>query len=272
MILNDHKRDELRFRTSKISAERAKSIRTIPYILGETFASLGGLQSANRGHALKSILDDLAAAGPRYLLTPHLYKFEDYGVPQTRHRIIIVGIRSDLGLEFKIPAPTHAGKHVSAREAIESPPIAKDAFNHEFTEHSPRVVEMLDHIPAGENAWYEGIPEQLRLNVKRAKLSHIYRRLDPDKPAYTVTGTGGGGTHVYHWSESRALTNRERARLQTFEDSFEFIGPKESVRKQIGMAVPPHGAKVIFEALLKTFAGVEYEYVTSEWFERFGYR
>ena len=59
----------------------------------------------------------------------------------------------------------------------------------------------------------------------------------PDKPSYTVTGSGGGGTHVYHWEENRALTNRERARIQTFPDDFEFVGSKESVKKQIGMAL-----------------------------------
>ena len=55
------------------------------------------------------------------------------------------------------------------------------------------------------------------------------------------------------------MTNRERARLQTFPDDFEFIGSKESVRKQIGMAVPVNGAKIIFEAVLKTFAGIQYD-------------
>ena len=63
---------------------------------------------------------------------------------------------------------------------------------------------------------------------------------------------------MYHWKENRALTNRERARLQTFPDDFKFIGSKESVRKQIGMAVPCRGARVIFEAILKTFAGIDH--------------
>ena len=76
-----------------------------------------------------------------------------------------------------------------------------------------------------------------------------------------MTGSGGGGTHVYHWKEHRALTNRERARLQTFPDNFIFEGSKESVRKQIGMAVPVLGAKLIFEAVLKTLAKLKYSYI-----------
>src|SRR5690606_13030469 len=127
--------------------------------------------------------------------------------------------------------------------------------------HTAKVKEMLSYIPPGENAWYEGIPEHLRLNVKGARLSSIYKRLDPNRPAYTVTGSGGGGTHMYHWNETRALTNRERARLQTFPDDFVFLGTKEAVRKQVGMAVPPEGAKIVFEAILKSFAGIEYDFI-----------
>lgn len=92
-------------------------------------------------------------------------------------------------------------------------------------------------------------------------MSQIYRRLHPDEPSYTVTGSGGGGTHGYHWKEPRALTNRERARLQTFPDDFVFHGTKESIRRQIGMAVPVKGAQIIFEALLKTLSGKSYKSV-----------
>ena len=94
-------------------------------------------------------------------------------------------------------------------------------------------------------------------------MSQIYRRLHPNKPSYTITDSGGGGTHGYHWKEDRALTNRERARIQTFPDDFVFEGSKESVRKQIGMAVPPMGARVIVSAILKTFAGKPYRSVPS---------
>ncbi|MBL5867358.1 DNA cytosine methyltransferase [Heyndrickxia sporothermodurans] len=224
--------------------------------------NVGGLQSANEGNAFIKILTELEEAG--YNLTPHLYKFEEYGIPQARHRIIIVGIRNDLyekGIKFKVPAPTTLAStdYKTSRDAILEPPIPEDAPNHEMPKHTKKVQEMLSYIPAGENAWYLGIPEELRLNVKGARLSSIYKRLDPNRPAYTVTGSGGGGTHMYHWSENRALTNRERGRLQTFPDDFVFLGSKEAVRKQIGMAVPPEGAKIVFNAILKTFAGIEYD-------------
>lgn len=222
--------------------------------------NVGGLRNANDGNAFTKILSDLRGAG--YVVTPHLYKFEEYGIPQARHRIIIVGIREDLSknIVFNVPSP-EPYKEIdnTCRTAIEDPPIPKDAFNNELTRQSETVIKRLKHIKPGQNAFTADIPPELQLNVRGAKMSQIYKRLEPDKPAYTVTGSGGGGTHIYHWEEPRALTNRERARLQTFPDTFEFKGSKESVRKQIGMAVPCEGARIIFEAILNSFAGIEYE-------------
>ena len=223
--------------------------------------NVSGLQSANSGKAFQKILSDLENAGKGYRLIVHLYKFEEYGVPQTRHRIVIIGIRKSLGLDFKVPAPTTPNEFITAREAIEVPPIPPGIFNHEMATQTKPVIERLKHIPPGKNAWYTGLPEHLKLNVKSARMSQIYMRLHPNRPAYTITGSGGGGTHGYHWEEFRALTNRERARLQTFPDDFAFEGNKESVRKQIGMAVPPRGARVIVEAVLKTFARIPYDSV-----------
>lgn len=220
--------------------------------------NVGGLKNANEGKAFTKILDEMRKAG--YKLYPNLYKFEEYGIPQARHRIIIVGIRDDLDVEYKIPSTKpYAGIDNTCKTAITVPPIPADAPNNEITKQSAAVVERLKHIKPGQNAFTADLPPELQLNIKGAKISQIYKRLDPTKPAYTVTGSGGGGTHIYHWSENRALTNRERARLQTFPDTYVFEGSKESVRKQIGMAVPCKGAKIIFEAILKSFAGIPYE-------------
>lgn len=221
--------------------------------------NVGGLASANEGSAFDVIMNDFKSAG--YRVYPHLYKFEEYGIPQARHRIIIVGIRNDLPYEYKVPSTEkYKDTDNTCKTAIEVPPIPKDAFNNELTRQSAIVTERLTYIKPGQNAFTADIPEHLQLKVKGAKISQIYKRLDPDKPAYTVTGSGGGGTHIYHYDEPRALTNRERARLQTFPDDFVFLGSKESVRKQIGMAVPAQGAKIIFEAILNTFAGIEYPF------------
>ncbi len=231
--------------------------------------NVGGLASANEGKAFERILSDLGQAGKGYNITANLYKSEQYGIPQTRHRIIIVGIRKDEGILYKVPKPTHMNNPVTAGEAILNPPILFDAPNNEITKQSKIVEERLRYIKPGENVWNANLPEHLKLNVKNTKLSQIYKRLDPNKPSYTITGSGGGGTHGYHWLEPRALTNRERARIQTFPDNFIFTGSKEKVRKQIGMAVPPLLSNIVFSHILMTFAKVSYPFVPANISEEF---
>ncbi|MCL6423680.1 DNA cytosine methyltransferase [Brachybacterium sp. JHP9] len=219
--------------------------------------NVGGLASNKEGDAFARILEDMRAVG--YRLTPHLYKFERYGVPQARHRIIIIGIREDLDVRFEVPSPApYEHADVSARTALAD--IPEWAAHQEPTRQSATVIERLNLIRPGQNVFTADLPERLQYRT-RTQISQLYRRLHPDEPSYTVIGAGGGGTHVYHWEEPRALTNRERARLQTFPDDFTFEGGKGSVRKQIGMAVPVAGARVIFEAILRTFAGEPYETV-----------
>lgn len=281
---------------------RALHARNPYWFLAE---NVGGLRNANDGKAFKVILADLENSGKfGYNLTAHLYRFEEYGVPQSRHRIIIVGIRKDLGKRFCVPTPTTPIKReqITCRQAIEEPPIPPDASNNDRTNHLKIVEERLMCLPPGKNVWFldevlkqsnkdikntmshvptfrkqfpqaltgakiRNIIKRVRLNVKSARMSHIYRRLNPKRPSYTITGSGGGGTHVYHWKEPRALTNRERARLQTFDDSFIFVGRKESVRKQIGMAVPPEGARHVFLAILKTMGSEKYQNVPANLYE-----
>ena len=215
------------------------------FFVAENVTGLG-----SSGNDLATILNALKGAG--YKVFPNTYHFERYGVPQRRHRIIIVGFREDLNIgSFQHPNPTTKEEPITSRQALEG--ITQDVSNNERTKQSTTVIERLKHIRPGENAFTANLPEHLRLNLKSgATISIIYRRLKPDEPSYTVTGSGGGGTHLYHWKEPRALTNRERARLQTFPDDFVFYGNKESVRRQIGMAVPPHGATIIFETILST--------------------
>ncbi len=260
--------------------------------------NVSGIHSANQGEAFKTIVNDLEEAGGKgYRITAHLYKFEEYGVPQYRHRMILVGIRKDKRLTFRVPTPTtRKGKYITAAQALKG--IEPGAPNSEIHKPAPRIEWRLKFTPPWKNSWYldelldmppterqnilkNDLPwyqrelshlsdrkikkmiDDCRLKCQKARMSHIYRRLSAGEPSYTVTGSGGGGTHVYHWEEHRPLTNRERARLQSFPDWFEFKGSKQQVRKQIGMAVPPTGAKIIFEAILKTFARIDYDSIES---------
>ena len=203
----------------------------------------------------KTIMKDLANSTEYgYRIYADNYKFEEYGIPQTRHRMILVGFRNDFYNKNKInfEKPQKSKKpFVTCKKALEKPAIPKWVKNQEETRHDERVIRRLKKTKQGKNVWDLGDDEDGLPDVKKARMSQIYKRLDSTKPAYTVTGSGGGGTHVYHFKEDRALTNRERARLQTFDDRYEFYGGKESVRRQIGMAVPVFAAKQIMHAVRK---------------------
>lgn len=229
--------------------------------------NVGGLTSSKTPggeSAFEIISKALGAGGHRggpeiYNVTVHLYKAEEYGVPQTRHRVIFVGTHKEKhkGKGFRVPAPTTKDRYLSVSEAFAD--IPADAPNNEFRKNTQRVIDRLSHIPEGGNAWSEEIPPEHRLKETCTKLSQTYRRLDRNKPSYTLTANGGGGSKGYHWEENRELTNREKARIQSFPNDFYFYGSLEQVRTQIGMAVPPLLAKHIFEALFKTLKGDWYE-------------
>lgn len=114
----------------------------------------------------------------------------------------------------------------------------------EFPDHSnvvskevKSVLDRLKMIPPDEN--HEFV-RGTKWEVEGRGISLIYRRLHPLKPSYTVVAYGGGGTWGYHYRRARGkLTNRERARLQTFPDFLMFKGSSAEARAQIGEAVPP---------------------------------
>jgi DNA (cytosine-5)-methyltransferase 1 len=215
--------------------------------------NVSGLSSINKKGDFDQIIMDLSNAGEGYKVVENLYKFEEYGIPQRRHRYFLVGFRLDTGITFDHPQPTK--RTVTAREALSELP--DDVPNNERTLHTQRVIDRLNLIQPGENVFNANLTDELQLQMRSgATISQIYRRLLPDEPSYTVTGSGGGGTHLYHWEEPRALTNRERARLQTFPDWYKFQGGKESVRRQVGMAVPPDGARLVFQKILETIGTV----------------
>jgi len=124
------------------------------------------------------------------------------------------------------------------------------------TNEDETVRQRMRMIPPDEN--HEFV-RKTRWEVEGKGMSLIYRRLHPLKPSYTVVAHGGGGTWGYHYERERAtLTNRERARLQTFPDSFSFKGKNGEIRAQIGEAVPPLGANRIAECVSRVLSHLEY--------------
>ncbi len=110
------------------------------------------------------------------------------------------------------------------------------------------VLRRMAFIPVDEN--YKFLASYKKFRVEGKGISFIYKRIHPLKPAYTVVAKGGGGTYGYHYTHARSrLTNRERARLQSFPDWFEFSGTYQQQRSQIGDAVPPLLGKAIAETI-----------------------
>ena len=207
-----------------------------------------GLLSMQDGWAIRKITDDFAKVDHvGYDVQYKIINFADYGVPQKRERVIIVGVRNDLKVSFSYPEPTHKGNHIPVKTALAG--VKKAKLNNEKLKVLQTTREKLQKIPAGGN--YKDLPGY----ADKKWMSLIYKRLHPNRPSPTIVAAGGGGTWGYHYSEPRPLTNRERARIQTFPDDFEFIGSTTEIRRQIGNAVPPLGIKPIAEQLLKMVSG-----------------
>ena len=219
-----------------------------------------GILTANKRRAIQQIVEDFQNIEPGYLVIPHLYNFADYGVPEYRERVLIVGIRVDTGFEFKHPKPTHGNgdgllPFVTVGDAfagVESVP-----YNNELIRVTDRTKTIIGLIPEGGN--FTNIPKDSPYYVK-GMISHVYRRIHRNEPSKTIIAGGGGGTWGYHYPEPRPLTNRERARIQSFPDDFIFYGSTTEVRRQIGNAVPPVGVHQVANALKPLFTG-DYERV-----------
>lgn len=214
-----------------------------------------GILTANKRKAIQQIIEDFQNISPGYVVIPHLYNFADYGVPEYRERVLIVGIRSDLGFEFKHPKPTHGNgenltPYVTVGKAFEG--VEKVPHNNELLRVTERTKTIISLIPEGGN--FTSIPKDSPFYVK-GMISHVYRRIHRKEPSKTIIAAGGGGTWGYHYPENRPLTNRERARIQSFPDDFIFFGNTTEVRRQIGNAVPPVGVNALAEALKPLFLG-----------------
>lgn len=212
-----------------------------------------GILTANGKKAIKQIIEDFQNIEPNYVVIPHLYNFADYGVPEFRERVLIVGIRVDTGFDFKHPSPTHGNKdgllpYVTVGDAFKG--VESVPYNNEHLNITKRTEKIISLIPEGGN--FTDIPKDSPYYVN-GMISHVYRRIHRQEPSKTIIAGGGGGTWGYHFPENRPLTNRERARIQSFPDDFIFEGSTTEVRRQIGNAVPPVGVHAIANALKPLF-------------------
>ena len=214
-----------------------------------------GILTANKRKAIEQIVKDFQDIAPGYIVKPHLYDFAEYGVPEYRERVLIVGIRVDTGFNFQHPKPTHGNgegllPYVTVGDAFKG--VEQVKANNEFIKCAERTQKIISLISEGGN--FTDIPKDSPYYVK-GMISHVYRRVHLGEPSKTIIAAGGGGTWGYHYPENRPLTNRERARIQSFPDDFVFFGNTTEVRRQIGNAVPPVGVHAVANALKPLFEG-----------------
>ena len=214
-----------------------------------------GILTANKRKAIEQIVKDFQDIAPGYIVKPHLYDFAEYGVPEYRERVLIVGIRVDTGFNFQHPKPTHGNgegllPYVTVGDAFKG--VEQVKANNELIKCAERTQKIISLISEGGN--FTDIPKDSPYYVK-GMISHVYRRVHLGEPSKTIIAAGGGGTWGYHYPENRPLTNRERARIQSFPDDFVFFGNTTEVRRQIGNAVPPVGVHAVANALKPLFEG-----------------
>lgn len=242
---------------------RVISIVRPKYFVAE---NVSGLKQLSSGTFLKEQIDAYGAEG--YIVSHQVLNARDYGVPQSRKRLFIVGVRKDLNQAFDFPVATHGKStkksdslksYVSHGEVIRDLPLWPEG---EFYERP--------HDPEGHFSWY-----YMSRNRKAkwdgpaytvvANWRHI--TLHPASPVMTLTWSNLSDGWKQRWDFSgeyehlkadptrqklenaRRLSWRECARIQTFEQSFEPVGDTESKFVQIGNAVPPRLAAALFSHL-----------------------
>lgn len=217
---------------------------------GFVFENVYGILGARGGKDWKVIKESFEHAG--YHLFYRILDTADYGVPQHRERLIIVGLREG---EYQFPRPTHGPdsrvgqQYYTARQAIQG--IITDG-NRKSLEVRGRFGYLLPEIPPGLNYSFftEKMGHPQPIFAWRSKFSDFLYKADPDQPVRTVKASGGQYTGPFHW-ENRRFTADEFKRLQTFPDDYQLIGAERTAIEQIGNSVPPQFGRIIALSILE---------------------
>ncbi len=211
-----------------------------------------GLLTHDGGRTLRTMLSIYESMG--YRVETHLVRAVDYGVAQKRERLLIVGIRSDFSVRYRLPKPY--GKKLVLRDVLQNVPPS------EGEKYPPKKAEVLALVPPG--GYWRDLPEA----VAREYMGKSYysgggrtgmaRRISWDEPSLTLTcSPQQKQTERCHPDETRPFTVREYARIQSFPDTWKFAGSVGQQYKQIGNAVPVELAKAVGLSLVDVLNRME---------------
>ena len=239
------------------------------------FENVVGILSMDCGHLFERVQAEFTSLG--YDLKYKVLDAADYGVPQHRERVFLVGFK---GINpFEYPKPTYgAGKlpYVTVKDAIGDLPVlksgqtsnayAKEADNeflrfvrenstvlseHTAPKNSEHLIKIMEALGDGQSKG--DLPENIR---PKSGFENAYAKLWWEKPSTTITRNFAcpSSSRCIHPRDSRAMSIREGARLQSFPDNYLFYGSDSLKRLEIGNAVPPLLSKAIAEQMLKAIA------------------
>lgn len=248
--------------SSRLADPRANTLEQYLRVLRETLPraflleNVAGLAFTGKDEGLQYFLDGIArinhATRSNYRPVFKVLRAVDYGVPQQRERLFVVGQRD--GVEFAFPEPTHRDPDADATLLNRSRPTHRSAWNAlgdlpVDTENDLGVrgkwAALLPSIPEGQNyLWHTERGGGLPLFGWRRRYWCFLLKLQKNRPAWTIQAQPGPATGPFHWS-NRRLSMRELCRLQTFPDDVRILGNYQAIHRQVGNAVPSLLAEIL---------------------------
>lgn len=226
---------------------------------GFLFENVFGIVGAQNGEPWREIIQSFKDAG--YNLFYRILDAADYGTPQHRERLVIIGLKDG---SFSFPRPTHgpdSRDHIPFYNALSAISNVQSSEDLSKCEIKGRYRELLKEIPPGLNYSYftEKMGHPRPVFAWRSKFSDFMYKADPNEPVRTITATGRQYTGPLHW-DNRYFTCEEYKRLQTFPDCYTVLGVKPVVIQQIGNSVPPQLARILAMSIRTQVFGTQLPY------------
>jgi len=213
---------------------------------------------------LKNIVKKInQQTGSNYTFSLGIINAADYGVPQIRERVFIIGSRD--GKVFEFPFPTHSNPDIVQTDLFVKEPwlTAWDAIGdlndleHKDIPVTGKWAKLLPSIPEGKNYLHhtnrgDGVP----LFGWRTRYWSFLLKLAKDRPSWTVQAQPGSAIGPFHW-KNRRLSTRELCRLQTFPNDYEILGGRTEIQRQLGNAVPSLIGEILGREIRKQFFSEE---------------